>query len=95
MKLKGLIIAAFLCCAVFVNAHEMVEPTDSVTWNKELEGVVIVSHRPAVKFKTDKVEYRVDNDNESKTKTVLELLRKVPMVTVDGKNKKVSSIPFS
>ena len=87
MKLKGLIIAAFLCCAVFVNAYEMVEPTDSVTWNKELEGVVIVSHRPAVKFKTDKVEYRVDNDNESKTKTVLELLRKVPMVTVDGKNK--------
>jgi hypothetical protein len=85
MILRLLLILA--CSVTVIKVHATVSPEDSITWNKKLEGVVVVAHRPVVKFKTDKVEYRVDNDAERNTKTVMELLRKVPMVTVDGKNK--------
>lgn len=55
-------------------------------WEKLIDEVTVVAHKPMVKFTTDKVNYRVQDDPDSKTQTVLEMLRKVPMVTVDGKN---------
>lgn len=55
-------------------------------WEKMIDEVTVVAHRPVVKFTTDKVNYRVKDDPDSKTQTVLEMLRKVPMVTVDGKS---------
>jgi len=53
---------------------------------RELEDVSVVHQAPVVKLKTDKVTYQVENDADAKTRTVLEMLRKVPMVTVDGRN---------
>ena len=55
-------------------------------WEKMIDEVTVVGHKPVVKFTTDKVNYRVKDDPDSKTQTVLEMLRKVPMVTVDGKS---------
>lgn len=42
--------------------------------------------RPLVKMEVDKMTYNVEDDVDSKTSTVLDMLRKVPMVTVDGQD---------
>ena len=57
---------------------------DSVTWNKELEGVTVTAQRQLIKQEIDRIGYDVQADGESKTQTVMDMLRKVPMVTVDG-----------
>lgn len=49
-----------------------------------LKGVEIVAQRPLVKMEVDKMSYNTEDDVDSKSSTVLEMLRKVPMVTVDG-----------
>ena len=59
---------------------------DSITWNKELEGVTVKAQRQLIKQDIDRVGYDVQADEESKTQTVLDMLRKVPMVTVDGED---------
>ncbi len=59
---------------------------DSITWNKELEGVVIKAQRQLIKQEIDRIGYDVQADEESKTQTVMDMLRKVPMVTVDGQD---------
>ena len=59
---------------------------DSITWNKELEGVVIKAQKQLIKQEIDRIGYDVQADEESKTQTVLDMLRKVPMVTVDGQD---------
>ena len=59
---------------------------DSITWNKELEGIVIKAQKQLIKQDIDRIGYDVQADEESKTLTVLDMLRKVPMVTVDGED---------
>ena len=59
---------------------------DSITWSKELEGIEIKAQRQLIKQEIDRVGYDVQADEESKTQTVLDMLRKVPMVTVDGQD---------
>ena len=59
---------------------------DSITWNKELEGVVIKAQKQLIKQEIDRIGYDVQADEESKTQTVMDMLRKVPMVTVDGQD---------
>ena len=48
--------------------------------------VEVVAQKPLVKMDTDKMTYNVAEDEDSKTNTVLDMLRKVPMVTVDGQD---------
>ena len=55
--------------------------TDDVT---RLSGVEIVAQKPLVKMEVDKLSYSVENDIDAKSNSVLDMLRKVPMVTVDG-----------
>ena len=59
---------------------------DSITWNQELEGVEIKAQRQLIKQEVDRIGYDVQADVESKTQTVLDMLRKVPMVSVDGQD---------
>ena len=59
---------------------------DSITWNKELEGVVIKAQKQLIKQEIDRIAYDVQSDEESKTQTVIDMLRKVPRVTVDGQD---------
>lgn len=47
----------------------------------------VVAQRTLVKAEIDKLSYNVKEDPDAKTNTVLEMLRKVPMVTVDGEDK--------
>lgn len=54
--------------------------------SKLLGEVVVTSQRPLVKVDLDKITYNMEDDPESKTNNVLEMLKKVPMVSVDGED---------
>ncbi len=51
-----------------------------------LKGVEVVAQKPLVKMTVDKMSYNVEEDEDAKSNTVLDMLRKVPMVTVDGQD---------
>lgn len=52
-----------------------------------LKEAVIVAQKPLVTVELDKLTYDTESDPDSKTETALEMLRKVPMVTVDAEDK--------
>lgn len=52
----------------------------------QLKGVEIVAQKSLVKVDVDKIEYNIEDDPDAKTNSVLEMLRKVPLVTVDGED---------
>ncbi len=54
--------------------------------SESIGSIEVVAQKPLVKMETDKMTYNVEEDEDSKTNTVLEMLRKVPMVTVDGQD---------
>jgi outer membrane receptor protein involved in Fe transport len=46
--------------------------------------VSVVADKPLIKVDSDKITYSNESDPESKTSNVLDMLRKVPLVSVDG-----------
>ena len=76
--------------------HRSIELTGNGTLNLDtlyikenataLQGVEIVAQKPLVKMEVDKMSYNVAEDDDAKASTVLDMLRKVPMVTVDGQD---------
>ena len=59
---------------------------DSIFKSLELQGVEIVKQKSLVKSDVDKITYDIESDPDSKTNSVMDMLRKVPMVTVDGED---------
>jgi len=53
---------------------------------EKIAEVAVVAQKPLVKTEVDKIVYSIESDPESKTNTALEMLRKVPLVTVDGED---------
>ncbi len=53
----------------------------------QLDEISVVAQRPLVKVEIDKLTYSAKDDPESSTSSVLDMLRKVPLVTVDGEDK--------
>lgn len=53
---------------------------------EELGGVTVLAKKPLVKAEIDKITYDVESDPDAEVKTVLDMLRKVPLVTVDGED---------
>ncbi|MBR1543556.1 MAG: outer membrane beta-barrel protein [Muribaculaceae bacterium] len=51
-----------------------------------LAGVTVTAMRPLVKNEIDRLSYDVQGDADSKSNTIMEMLRKVPLVTVDGQD---------
>ena len=51
-----------------------------------LKGVEVVAQKPLVKAEIDKIAYSIEDDPDSETNSALEMLRKVPLVTVDGED---------
>ncbi len=51
-----------------------------------LEEVSVTAQKPLVKVEIDKLTYSAKDDPEATTSNVLDLLRKVPLVTVDGED---------
>ena len=52
----------------------------------QLNEVRVVAQRPLVKVEVDKLTYSAKDDPDATTSSVLDLLRKVPLVTVDGED---------
>ena len=50
----------------------------------ELKEVTITAQKPLVKIDPDKIVYSMEADPEAQTNNVLEMLKKVPLVTVDA-----------
>ena len=95
MKKKNIILAgALLACAIdgMAQTNTTAQGTDgklqndSIWKDVDLGAVSVVASKPLVKMETDKMTYNVADDAEAKASTVLDMLRKVPMVTVDGQD---------
>ena len=73
----------------FVLGNQKVVDLDTIYIKENtalLKGVEIVAQKPLVKMEVDKMSYEVAEDADAKVSTVLDMLRKVPMVTVDGQD---------
>ena len=63
-----------------------VEETDTTAWSITLDGVTVKAQQQLIKQEVDRIGYDVQADGDSKTNNVMDMLRKVPMVTVDGED---------
>lgn len=54
--------------------------------NLSLDDVTVVAQRQLVKNDIDKLTYDVQADEESKSKNLMDMLKKVPMVSIDGQD---------
>lgn len=61
-----------------------IDLTESST---QLSEVSVVAQKPLVKMELDRLTYDTESDPETKTSNALDMLRKVPLVTVDGEDK--------
>ncbi len=50
----------------------------------QLKEVVVTADRPIIKQEVDRITYDLQADPESKTNSVMEMMRKVPLLSVDG-----------
>lgn len=55
----------------------------TTTMGQQLQGVTVTAQRPLVTKEIDRLGYDVSADQEAKTSTLQQILRKVPMVTVE------------
>ena len=85
-KLLFLAASLLLHISVWAQTDSTVVKSDSVAWNKSLEGVTVTAQRQLIRQDIDRVGYDVQADEDSKTESVLDMLRKVPMVTIDGED---------
>lgn len=54
--------------------------------NIELGEVQVIANKPLVKVEADKLSYNAESDPDTKTSNALDLLKKVPLITVDGED---------
>ena len=86
MKKTFLTLAMTAVATIMMAQENNTNANDSVTWSKDLDGVTVTRMRRLVKADADKLSYDVKNDADAKASTVLDMLRKVPMVSVDGED---------
>ncbi len=72
-----------------LDADKMVELGTILTQDagQSLATAEVVAARPLVKSQIDRLVYSMSDDPDAQTNTMLEMLRKVPLVTVDGQDK--------
>ena len=89
MKKLSLVSLLALCSLGSAMAQTKADSlrADSIFKSLELQGVEIVKQKALVKSDIDKITYNIEDDPDSKSNSTLEMLRKVPMVTVDGEDK--------
>lgn len=86
MKKILLFILVTLVHNTYIFAHS--EPADS-TYSEsyyDLDDIVIVADKPLVQSDGTKLTYNMEEDPSSKGNTLIDALRKVPLITVDGDN---------
>lgn len=55
--------------------------------SQQIANVTVTAQKPLVKVEIDKLSYSLEDDPEAITSNTLDMLKKVPMVTVDGEDK--------
>ena len=87
-KLLSSLVLAAAPAAMFAQsqATETPDSTLSAPTYENLEEVVVSAKKPVVQSNGEKVSYNVDEDPSSASSSLLEMLRKVPAVTVDGQD---------
>lgn len=86
---RMILLAFFASYGLMMSAQTPVEVSDSLAVDEEVEilnASSVTAQKILVKMDVDKITYRVEDDVDSKTSTILEMLRKVPMVSVDGQD---------
>ena len=85
MKHIGIILLSLLLAARVGEAAAQTQAdsthvsTDSITWNKELEGVVIKAQRQLIKQEIDRIGYDVQADARSiRTDILIPVCRRMP-----------------
>ena len=78
-----LILLLTACLSTAALSAQNTTKTDS-TKTQKLEEVVVTQRRQLIKNDIDKLTYDVQHDKTAQTKTTLEILKKIPLVTVDG-----------
>ena len=78
-----LILLLTACLLTTALSAQNTTKTDS-TKTQTLEEVVVAQRRQLIKNDIDKLTYDVQHDKTAQTKTTLEILKKIPLVTVDG-----------
>ena len=66
------------------NDTTQAEASDSVALEARMQDIAITAQRQLVRQDVDRIGYDVAADEDSRTLSVLDMLRKVPYVTVDG-----------
>lgn len=86
------VVIASVATSFFVSAtprdvvETTVEAADSLEMSVGLDEISVVARKPLVKSEIDKLSYNVADDDDAATKTAMQMLRKVPMLTVDGQD---------
>lgn len=81
-----LVVFGLTCNAQTPVDSTRVEETDTAAWSVMLDGVTVKAQQQLIKQEVDRISYDVQADGDSKTQNVMDMLRKVPMVTVDGED---------
>jgi len=87
VRLTVVFLAMLTSIGVMAQTDSTTVKSDSVTWNQSLDGVTVTAQRQLIKQEIDRIGYDVQADEDSKTENVLDMLRKMPMVTIDGEDK--------
>ncbi|MBR1547280.1 MAG: TonB-dependent receptor [Prevotella sp.] len=82
----ALLLMAFTASGAQAQTDSTAVGNDSVAWSQALDGVTVRAQRQLIRQETDRVAYDVQADEDSRTENVLDMLRKVPMVTIDGED---------
>lgn len=85
--LTAIALSGLVCNAQTPADTTTVENADTTAWNIKLDGVTVKAQRQLLKQEADRITYDVQADADSKTNTVMDMLRKMPMVMVDGEDK--------
>ena len=74
--------------SIVLSANETVKDIGHVTMKEgvALKEVSVVAQKPLIKSDPDKLVYSVEADPEAKSNTVLEIIRKVPLLSVDSED---------
>ena len=88
VKMVMALVAAMATVTNAVAQEATGQDSVAVEWGDtlQLKDVEVVTMRQLVKTLDDRVSYNVQADPEASTSTVLDMLRKVPLVSVDGED---------
>ena len=80
---KKILLSIVVCFTMTTLYAQKTEPADTLK-GRTLDEVVVAQRRKLIKNDIDKLTYDVQHDKTAQTKTTLEILKKIPLVTVDG-----------